>query len=101
MINREFVMLAQVYNPSKHKIGGWFVSTKYDGQRCIWDGGASRGIPKIEVPWANNKKDERYLERPIATGLWSRYGNVIHAPDWFLDGLPTGMLLDGELWSGR
>lgn len=55
-------------------------------------------MPKAEVPWANNDKDERYVEAPIATGLWTRYGNVVHAPDWFLDGLPNHPL-DGEIWA--
>lgn len=41
------------------------------------------------------------MDRPIATGLWSRYGKVIHAPDWWLDGLPVGPTLDLELWAGR
>ena len=35
-----------------------------------------------------------------ATGLWSRYGKALHAPDWFLNHLPTGCILDGELWAG-
>lgn len=82
----------------KHGVAGWYWSEKLDGQRCFWDGGVSRGVPKSEVPWANTAKDARYKKPPIATGLWSRYGNVIHAPDRFLDKLPP-MLLDGELWS--
>ena len=36
----------------------------------------------------------------MATGLWSRYGNPIMAPDWFLNQLPC-VPLDGELWAGR
>ena len=38
--------------------------------------------------------------KPFATGLWSRYGNPIMAPNWFLDQLPD-IPLDGELWAGR
>jgi DNA ligase-1 len=38
--------------------------------------------------------------KPVATGLWSRYGNPIIAPDWFLNQLPV-CPLDGELWAGR
>jgi len=97
MAKSEFVMLAHTYNPSKHTVPGWCVSVKLDGQRCIWDGGASRGVEKSLIPWANTAKDQRYKEIQIATGLWSRYGNIIHAPDWFLDTLPP-MLLDGELY---
>ncbi len=98
---RELLMLAQKYDPAKHDPSGMFVSIKCDGMRCWWDGGVSRGVPKALVPWANNAKDERYREPPIATGLWSRYGNVIHAPDWFLNGLPKSVMLDGELYLGR
>jgi DNA ligase-1 len=81
-------------------VAGYWWSEKLDGHRGFWDGGISRGFDKSEVPWANTAKDERYIEAPIATGLWSRYGNVIHAPDWWLDQLPK-MLLDGELWNGK
>jgi DNA ligase-1 len=75
-------------------------SEKLDGMRCFWDGGVTRGMKKNDVPFANLDKDYRYKEEQIATGLWSRYGNVIHAPDWFLDQLPE-LLLDGELYLGR
>lgn len=100
MNNREFLMLAKTFDPKKHRVGGWFVSEKLDGQRAFWDGGISRGVPKKDVPWANTAKDYRYVEAPVATGLWSRYGNVIHAPDWWLDKLPP-VMLDGELWNVR
>lgn len=100
MNNREFLMLAKTFDPSKHGIGGWFYSEKLDGQRAFWDGGISRGVPKARVPWANHDKDHRYVSPPIATGLWSRLGNVIHAPDWWLDKLPP-IMLDGELWHGQ
>lgn len=102
-MNREFLMLAETWNPDKHKIGGWYVSIKYDGQRCFWDGGVTRGRDKTTVPWANTAKDDRYThpKAHICSGLWSRYGNIIHAPDWWLDNLPTGLCLDGELWLGR
>lgn len=97
MAKREFLMLAHKYNPAKHGIAGWYMSEKLDGMRCFWDGGASRGVFKSNVPWANCNKDERYVTPPVATGLWSRYGNVIHAPAWWLDLLPP-VLLDGELY---
>ncbi len=97
MAKQEFVQLAHVYNPDKHSIGGWYASDKLDGMRVIWDGGASRGVPKEEVPWANMVDD--VTPGQIATGLWSRYGNVIHAPDWWLDLLPP-CPLDGEGYVG-
>lgn len=95
MANREFLMLAKTYDPSKHRISGWFASVKYDGVRAFWDGGVSKGWPVEEIPWANKNGPT------VATGLWSRYANVIHAPDWWLDKLPKGVTLDGELWMGR
>jgi len=92
---REFLQLAHTYKPEKHGIAGHWTSDKLDGQRCFWDGGVSRGVPKKNVPWANTAKDARYKIPQIATGLWSRYGNVIHAPEWWLDELPL-CFLDGE-----
>jgi len=84
-------------DPEQHYIGWWW-SKKLDGLRCWWDGGASRGKLKSEVPWANTAKDGRYKVPQVATGLWSRYNHVIHAPNWFLDQLPQGIPLDGELF---
>ena len=97
MAKREFLMQAHKYNASKHDIRGWFVSEKLDGMRCLWDGGASRGDLASNVPWANVAKDKKEFR---ATGLWSRKGKVIHAPDWWLDKLPL-FPLDGELFAGR
>jgi DNA ligase-1 len=51
---------------------GWWVSEKLDGVRAYWDGAR----------------------------LLSRLGNVFHAPDWFVAGLPAHPL-DGELFLGR
>jgi len=96
VINREFLMLAHNYK-EHHLIGGWFVSEKLDGRRAYWDGGVTRGMSKESVPWANTEKDSRFKAQQISTGLWSRYGNVIHAPDWWLDELPL-LPLDGELY---
>lgn len=93
-MNRSFVMLAKTYNGED--VNRWFWSEKYDGIRCIWDGGVSRGVECKEVPWANTLKDSRYIETRYSTGLWSRYGKPIYAPDWFLDSLPD-YPLDGEL----
>lgn len=100
MAKREFLMLAHKYDATKYQVGGWWASEKLDGQRCFWDGGISRDKAKTTIPWANTKKDGRYKEEQICTGLWTRYGNVIHAPDEWLDGLTPGICLDGELWMG-
>lgn len=51
---------------------GWLLSEKLDGVRAFWDG-------------------KRF---------YSRLGNIYHAPDWFVAGLPD-VPLDGELWLGR
>lgn len=101
---REFLQLADKYKPGKSKVGGWFLSEKLDGTRCLWDGGVSRGLPTESVPYASvlhpKTGKPKGKVKSIATGLWSRYGNPIMAPDWFLNTLPC-MPLDGELWAGR
>jgi len=86
MLRREYVMLAQTWKGQDVK--NWFISRKYDGMRAIWDGLG----PEVPRPWG----------RPgsVPTGLWSRYGNPISAPDWWLDQLPRGVILDGELDAG-
>jgi DNA ligase-1 len=50
----------------------WWMSEKLDGVRAYWDG-------------------KQFI---------SRQGNIYHAPDWFVEGLPT-VALDGELWIDR
>jgi DNA ligase 1 len=65
------LLLANVWNPSSDPTG-WWMSEKYDGLRGYWDG----------------------------RKLWSRKGNLIHAPDYFLAELPRDVALDGELWIG-
>ena len=104
MARREFLQLAHTYRPEKDSVDGCYLSEKLDGTRCLWDGGVSRGKPTAEVPWASltNPKtgDLKRKIKPVATGLWSRYGNPIMAPDSFLNKLPP-FPLDGELWAGR
>jgi DNA ligase-1 len=53
-------------------LAGWWMSEKLDGVRAYWDG-------------------KQFL---------SRQGNLFHAPDWFIEGLPSHPL-DGELWIDR
>ena len=79
------VMLAHTYkDPKTGKIknppkgfpnapNGWYLSEKFDGYRCIWDG---------------NK-------------FYSRAGNEFVTPDWFRAFMPPGISLDGELFLGR
>jgi DNA ligase-1 len=104
MARREFLQLAKKFNTDKSKIAGWMLSEKLDGSRCFWDGGISRGMATKDCPYSsliNPKTGEpKGKVKPVATGLWSRYGNPVMAPDWFLDDLPA-IPLDGELWAGR
>mmetsp|Transcript_106561 Transcript_106561/g.159430 ORF Transcript_106561/g.159430 Transcript_106561/m.159430 type:complete len:268 (+) Transcript_106561:163-966(+) len=64
-------MLSQVWNDSIDPTGYW-ISEKYDGIRAFWSG---------EI-------------------LVSRYGRTLPAPAWFLEKLPKGFPIDGELWAG-
>jgi DNA ligase 1 len=66
------LLLANVWNPSIDPTG-WWMSEKYDGLRGYWDG----------------------------RKLWTRQGNLIHAPDYFVAELPRDIALDGELWIGH
>jgi DNA ligase-1 len=65
------LLLAHVWE-NDIDLTGWWMSEKLDGVRAYWTG----------------------------TRFLSRLGNVYHAPDWFLEGLPA-VPLDGELWCGR
>jgi len=65
------VLLAQTWDGTQDP-KGWWISEKLDGVRAYWDG-------------------KQFL---------SRLGNVYHAPDWFLKGLPA-TALDGELFLDR
>jgi hypothetical protein len=79
-------------------LGAWlsshnscYMSEKLDGQRCIWDGGVTRGMRVSQVPWAN----QYHGGHEECTGYWSRLGNVIRAPYGDLG----PYILDGELYS--
>jgi len=104
MARREFLQLAKKFVLGKDDPSGMYISEKLDGTRVFWDGGISRGMSTIEVPWAsvvNPKTGELKPKiKPVASGLWSRYGNPIIAPDWWLNQLPQ-VFLDGELFAGR
>lgn len=97
-VNREFVMLAENFNPGKHRSAGTYLSVKLDGMRCIWLP-ATKGMNTKKIPFANREKKKESNEQ-VATGLWSRYGNVIFCPEWFTQGFPDRPL-DGELYIGR
>jgi DNA ligase-1 len=65
------LMLAEVYRRGM-PLADYWVSEKYDGVRCYWDG----------------------------KQLWTRGGERIVAPAWFTTPLPH-VPMDGELWTGR
>ena len=69
--NLPSILLANVYR-NQADVAQYLVSEKLDGVRAIWDGQTLR----------------------------FRSGKEIHAPRWFVDGLPK-QSLDGELWLGR
>lgn len=94
-MNRELAMLATDYVKGRHRVAGAYVSHKLDGLRALWLP-ATRGLNVANIPFANRGKDQR---EHVATGLWSRYGKVIHCPEWFVAGFPDHPL-DGELWCG-
>lgn len=95
-MDNSLVMLSQVFNPKKAGLAGNLVSEKLDGQRCWYDGGITVGMKIKDVPWAG--RDARKQEW-ISNGLWSRLGNKIHAPSWWIKQLPT-VMCDGELFAG-
>lgn len=101
MSKRTLLQKAHTFRPAKDNISAWLCSEKLDGHRAFWDGGLSRGLLKSKVGWANHTGDKRYLTPPIATGLWSQLGNVIHAPPTFLNDLPRDVPLDGELYTSH
>ena len=85
----ERVMLANNYK--NQNVSGWFVCEKLDGMRAFWEP-SSRGKRKGEIYYSHHTR-----EYDICTGLWSRYGNIIFAPNWWLYRLPLVRCLDGEL----
>jgi len=61
---------------------GWYLSEKYDGLRGIWTG--------KELVARPTKKDG------VLKGKVFNY-----VPKWFINMLPPGVSLDGEIWMGR
>jgi DNA ligase-1 len=95
-VKRHFLQQAHKH-ADKHDIIGQAMSEKLDGFRVFWDGGITNGMVATEVPWANTEKDTKVK---LATGLWTRYGNIVHAPQRFLRNFPTWPV-DGEMYAGR
>lgn len=95
-MNRELVMLAHNFDPARHSVAGMMMSEKLDGMRALWLP-ETKGLSIEEIPFANRERDKR---EHVATGLWSRYGKIIHCPSTFTERLPP-FPLDGELWIDR
>jgi DNA ligase-1 len=95
MAKAEYLM--QLERWTDQNVADWFVSEKLNGLRLFWDGGVTTGMRKGDVPWANCARDKKDY---TATGLWSRRGQVVHAPYQWLEGLPKGVCLDGEGYNG-
>lgn len=99
MNKREFLQKPENFNPLEHKIGGWCLSEKV-GPRCFWDGGITRGMRPLDIPWASVVDPVNYAVKkdlvPFSTGLWSKDCTTIYAPSWFLDKLPP-FACDGAL----
>ena len=96
-MKRELVPLAKPYR--NQNVHGLLASVKLDGERAIWVP-ATRGMTKEDVPFAN--KPTTWVARDadhVASGLWTRNGNIIHAPSDFLDQLPP-FPVDMELYAG-
>lgn len=103
-MKRNFLQTAWKYHPAT-QVAGWFVTELHGGIRCFWDGGISRGLATEQVPWASvidpRTRDLKEIIPAIATGLWSKFAEVLDASSEFLDRLPPfpcdGMLLpNGE-----
>ena len=97
-MKREFVPLAHVRKP-QHDVSGWFASTKLDGERAVWIP-PTAGMVKENVPFANRPTTWRARDAGhVSTGLWTRNGNIVHAPSDFLSQLPP-FPVDLELYAG-
>ncbi len=98
MAKPDFGMTAHYFSDLKEVIGR-DVSIKYNGHSVIWDGGITRGKIAENIPWYYKHKDRDGLK---ATGLWTlgRKGvcKVVPAPDWWINMLPVGVPLHGEVW---
>jgi hypothetical protein len=91
----EFAMLSHV--ASTENCGGWYLSRKLNGWRCLYDGGITKGLRVYQVPWV---KSTRYGAE-MSTGLWtlgrSSGPQPIFCPPEFTRNWPA-IPFDGELW---
>lgn len=85
----EFLQQASQFISGRHRLAGKYVSKMTSGVQAFWDGGISRSRATIDIPYSNTAG--KFV--PIATGLWTANGQVIEAPDWFLNQMPPYMLV--------
>lgn len=62
-----------IQDPLDQELVGWFVSQKLNGIFCRWDGNRRR--------------------------LLTKSGHDLDLPNWFIEDFPSGVMLDGELFS--
>lgn len=67
------IMKGKKFKPEKHDATGFWMSEKIDGYRCRWDGVDTLQCGKV----------------------------IVAAPGWFIEGMPKGIVLDGELSGDR
>jgi len=72
LFSADDLMHGEDFNFDQHKITGWIVQEKLDGWRTFWDGSQLR----------------------------MRNGDAFSCPQWFIQNLPPGLPLDGELYAG-
>ena len=89
-MKKTLVQLGKPY--TDQTVNGWYASEKLDGIRALWVP-KTRGVNSDTVLFSNDPSKE-------STGLWSRDGKIIHAPEWWLNKL-SEFPLDGELFLDR
>lgn len=82
------VMLAELWKEDIDPTGYW-MSEKLDGVRAYWSGNHTFPIYPIGLIFSNNVYK--------GSKFYTRQGNPIAAPNWFVAALPSHPL-DGELW---
>lgn len=98
-MTKEFGTLTHHWNGSLEQVQDWLCSRKYNGWSTIWDGGITRGKLATEIPWYYKGGDKKQI---ISTGLWTLGRNnkpkVLQAPKYYIEKLPNGVPVHGELW---
>lgn len=73
MLSFRAPMLAKTYERGRVDVAGYWASEKLDGVRSVYVNGV----------------------------FYSRTGKVLNVPTWFVEGMPKGVVLDGELYTMR